>query len=143
MEGIADNFMIGAQQQNLIKVVGVGGGGGNAVNHMFKKGITDVSFVICNTDDQALRKSPVPNKIQLGREITHGLGAGNRPEVARQAAEESREDIEKMLSDGTKMVFITAGMGGGTGTGAAPMDSVDSSRDEYTDDRDSDDTVCV
>lgn len=103
---------------NIIKVIGVGGGGGNAVNHMYREGIHDVTFVLCNTDNQALSDSPVPVKIQLGRE---GLGAGNRPARAREAAEESIDDIRKMLNDGTKMVFITAGMGGGTGTGAAPV----------------------
>lgn len=105
----------------IIKVIGVGGGGGNAVNHMYREGIHDVTFVVCNTDNQALKDSPVPVKLQLGRSITEGLGAGNRPEKARMAAEESIEDLEKLLSDGTKMVFITAGMGGGTGTGAAPV----------------------
>ena len=103
---------------SIIKVIGVGGGGGNAVNHMYREGIHDVTFVVCNTDSQALRKSPVPVKLQLGRE---GLGAGNRPARAKAAAEESMEDIENMLNDGCKMVFITAGMGGGTGTGAAPI----------------------
>ena len=103
---------------SIIKVIGVGGGGGNAVNHMYREGIHDVTFVVCNTDNQALRKSPVPVKLQLGRE---GLGAGNRPSRAKAAAEESMEDIENMLNDGCKMVFITAGMGGGTGTGAAPI----------------------
>lgn len=103
---------------SIIKIIGVGGGGGNAVNHMYREGIHDVNFVVCNTDSKALIDSPVPVKLQLGRE---GLGAGNRPERARQAAEESLEDIHKMLNDGTKMVFITAGMGGGTGTGAAPV----------------------
>ncbi len=103
---------------SIIKVIGVGGGGSNAVNHMYNEGIHDVTFVVCNTDNKALQDSPVPNKIQLGSE---GLGAGNRPEKARQATEESIEDIKKMLCDGTKMVFITAGMGGGTGTGAAPI----------------------
>ena len=105
----------------IIKVIGVGGGGGNAVNHMYREGIHDVTFVLCNTDNQALAESPVPVKLQLGRSITQGLGAGNRPERARDAAEESREDIKAQLNDGTKMVFITAGMGGGTGTGAAPV----------------------
>ena len=102
----------------IIKVIGVGGGGGNAVNHMYRAGIHDVSFVLCNTDNQALNDSPVPQKLQLGKE---GLGAGNKPEKARKAAEESIEAVRKMLSDGTKMAFITAGMGGGTGTGAAPV----------------------
>ena len=105
----------------IIKVIGVGGGGGNAVNHMYREGIHDVTFVLCNTDNQALAESPVPVKLQLGRSITQGLGAGNRPERARDAAEESIEDIKSQLNDGTKMVFITAGMGGGTGTGAAPV----------------------
>ncbi|WP_321478943.1 cell division protein FtsZ [uncultured Bacteroides sp.] len=105
----------------IIKVIGVGGGGGNAVNHMYKEGIHDVTFVLCNTDNQALAESPVPIKLQLGRSITQGLGAGNRPDRARDAAEESIEDLKDLLNDGTKMVFITAGMGGGTGTGAAPV----------------------
>jgi cell division protein FtsZ len=105
----------------IIKVIGVGGGGGNAVNHMYREGIHDVTFVLCNTDNQALKDSPVPVKLQLGRNITEGLGAGNRPERASEAAEESANDIKELLSDGTKMVFITAGMGGGTGTGAAPV----------------------
>lgn len=106
------------RQNSIIKVIGVGGGGGNAVNNMYKQGIHDVSFVVCNTDAQALKASPVPERLQLGSE---GLGAGNRPEKARLAAEESIDDIKAMLSDGTKMDFITAGMGGGTGTGAAPV----------------------
>lgn len=106
------------KENTIIKVIGVGGGGGNAVNHMYREGIHDVSFVVCNTDIQALNDSPVPMKLQLGKE---GLGAGNKPEKARQAAEESINDIKSMLSDGTKMTFITAGMGGGTGTGAAPV----------------------
>ena len=105
----------------IIKVIGVGGGGGNAVNHMYREGIHDVTFVLCNTDNQALAESPVPVKLQLGRSITQGLGAGNRPERARDAAEESIDDIKEQLNDGTRMVFITAGMGGGTGTGAAPV----------------------
>ena len=106
------------KENTIIKVIGVGGGGGNAVNHIYREGIHDVSFVLCNTDMQALNDSPVPMKLQLGKE---GLGAGNKPEKARQAAEESINDIKSMLSDGTKMTFITAGMGGGTGTGAAPV----------------------
>jgi cell division protein FtsZ len=105
-------------ESSIIKVIGVGGGGGNAVNHMFREGIHNVNFVLCNTDSKALCDSPVPATIQLGKE---GLGAGNRPERAREAAEESLEEIHDMLDDGTKMVFITAGMGGGTGTGAAPV----------------------
>ena len=103
---------------SIIKVIGVGGGGSNAVNHMYNEGIHDVTFVVCNTDNKALQDSPVPEKIQLGSE---GLGAGTRPDKARKATEESIEAIKNMLSDGTKMAFITAGMGGGTGTGAAPL----------------------
>ena len=106
------------KENSIIKVIGVGGGGGNAVNHMYREGIHDVSFVVCNTDKQALNDSPVPVHLQLGVE---GLGAGNKPEVARNAAEESLEDIKNMLNDGTRMAFMTAGMGGGTGTGAAPV----------------------
>ena len=106
------------KEHSIIKVIGVGGGGGNAVNHMYREGIHDVTFVLCNTDAQALNDSPVPVHLQLGAE---GLGAGNKPERARQAAEESLDDIKAMLSDGTRMAFITAGMGGGTGTGAAPV----------------------
>jgi cell division protein FtsZ len=105
----------------LIKVVGVGGGGGNAVSHMYKEGIHNVSFVLCNTDNQVLSESEIPTKVQLGIKTTEGLGAGGVPEKAKKAAEESMDDLKKMLSDGTKMVFITAGMGGGTGTGAAPV----------------------
>lgn len=107
--------------QTIIKVIGVGGGGGNAVNHMYREGIHDVSFALCNTDNQALKGSPIAMCVQLGRTITEGLGAGNKPDVARAAADESREDIKRLLSDGTRMAFITAGMGGGTGTGAAPV----------------------
>ena len=103
---------------HIIKVIGVGGGGGNAVNHMYKEGIHDVTFVVCNTDNQALDESPVPFKLQLGKE---GLGAGNRPERAKAAAQESLEEVKDMLNDGCRMAFITAGMGGGTGTGAAPI----------------------
>ena len=106
------------KEHSIIKVIGVGGGGGNAVNHMYREGIHDVTFVLCNTDAQALNDSPVPVHLQLGAE---GLGAGNKPERAKQAAEESLDDIKAMLSDGTRMAFITAGMGGGTGTGAAPV----------------------
>ena len=106
------------KENSIIKVIGVGGGGGNAVNHMYREGIHDVTFVLCNTDNQALNDSPVPVHLQLGNE---GLGAGNKPEKARQAAEETLDDIKNMLNDGTKMAFITAGMGGGTGTGAAPV----------------------
>ena len=106
------------KENSIIKVIGVGGGGGNAVNHMYREGIHDVTFVLCNTDNQALNDSPVPVHLQLGKE---GLRAGNKPEKAREAAEESIEDIKAMLNDGTRMTFITAGMGGGTGTGAAPV----------------------
>ncbi len=105
----------------IIKVIGVGGGGSNAVTNMYYEEVKDVEFVICNTDKQALWKSPVPNKIQLGSELTSGLGAGNDPRTGRDAAKESVDEIRETLSDGTKMVFITAGMGGGTGTGAAPV----------------------
>ena len=112
------DFVAPEKEHSIIKVIGVGGGGGNAVNHMYREGIHDVTFVLCNTDAQALNDSPVPVHIQLGSE---GLGAGNKPEKARQAAEESIDDIKNMLSDGTRMAFITAGMGGGTGTGAAPV----------------------
>ena len=112
------DFGVPEKEHSIIKVIGVGGGGGNAVNHMYREGIHDVSFVLCNTDNQALNDSPVPVHLQLGKE---GLGAGNKPEKARQAAEESIDDIKNMLDDGTRMTFITAGMGGGTGTGAAPV----------------------
>ena len=108
-------------QSNTIKVIGVGGGGSNAVNHMFTQSIKGVDFVICNTDAQALENSPIPNKIQLGANLTSGLGAGANPEIGAQAAKESLQEIQQMLNTKTKMVFITAGMGGGTGTGAAPI----------------------
>jgi cell division protein FtsZ len=108
-------------QSNTIKVIGVGGGGSNAVNHMFTQSIKGVDFVICNTDAQALENSPIPNKIQLGANLTSGLGAGANPEIGAQAAKESLQEIQQMLNTQTKMVFITAGMGGGTGTGAAPI----------------------
>lgn len=114
-------FDLPKNQSNVIKVIGVGGGGSNAINHMFRQGIIGVDFVVCNTDSQALHTSPVPNKIQLGVNLTEGLGAGAKPEIGQQAALESIEEIEKMLDVNTKMVFITAGMGGGTGTGAAPV----------------------
>jgi cell division protein FtsZ len=117
--GIA--FDLPKNQSNVIKVIGVGGGGSNAINHMFKQGIKGVDFVICNTDAQALNNSGVPNKIQLGINLTEGLGAGANPEIGSKAALESAEDIKNMLNVNTKMVFITAGMGGGTGTGAAPV----------------------
>ncbi len=115
------DFQLESRTEAIIKVIGVGGGGGNAVNHMFREGIHNVSFALCNTDNQALMESPVPVKIQLGENTTGGLGAGNRPEIARKAAEESIDLIRDLLSDGTRMAFITAGMGGGTGTGAAPV----------------------
>lgn len=115
------SFDLPKNQSNVIKVIGVGGGGSNAINHMFKQGIKGVDFIVCNTDSQALQNSPVPNKIQLGVGLTEGLGAGANPEVGQQSALESIDDIEKMLDANTKMIFITAGMGGGTGTGAAPV----------------------
>ena len=115
------SFDLPKNQSNVIKVIGVGGGGSNAINHMFKQGIKGVDFIVCNTDSQALDNSPVPNKIQLGVNLTEGMGAGANPDVGQQSALESIEDIEKMLGNNTKMIFITAGMGGGTGTGAAPV----------------------
>lgn len=120
---IADdlNFDLPVERSSIIKVLGVGGGGSNAVNHMYRKGIQDVNFVVCNTDSQALNSSPVSVKIQLGSSLTEGRGAGNKPEIGRQAAQESIEDVKEVLASNTKMVFITAGMGGGTGTGAAPV----------------------
>ena len=114
-------FAIPTDAPRIIKVIGVGGGGSNAVHNMYRKGIHNVSFAVCNTDLQAMQNSPIPKKVQLGVEVTEGLGAGNDPAVARKAAEESREEIERLFDDGTKMAFITAGMGGGTGTGAAPV----------------------
>ncbi len=121
-DGLANiSFDMPKNQSNVIKVIGVGGGGSNAINHMFQQGIKGVDFVICNTDSQALENSSIPNKIQLGVSLTEGLGAGANPEIGEQAALESYEDIVSMLGVNTKMVFITAGMGGGTGTGAAPI----------------------
>ncbi|HKL90383.1 MAG TPA: cell division protein FtsZ, partial [Allomuricauda sp.] len=114
-------FDLPKNKSNVIKVIGVGGGGSNAINHMFQAGINGVDFVICNTDAQALQNSSVPNKIQLGVSLTEGLGAGANPDVGEQAALESMEDLKAMLDNNTKMAFITAGMGGGTGTGAAPV----------------------
>lgn len=114
-------FDIPAHHKSIIKVIGIGGGGSNAVNHMFNQGIKGVEFVICNTDLQSLQLSPVPNKLQIGANLTEGLGAGANPEVGKNAALESKEEIRDLLSENTKMVFITAGMGGGTGTGAAPV----------------------
>ena len=115
------SFDLPKNQSNVIKVIGVGGGGSNAINHMFKQGIKGVDFIVCNTDSQALENSAVPNKIQLGVTLTEGLGAGANPDVGQQSAIESISEIENMLDSNTKMVFITAGMGGGTGTGAAPV----------------------
>lgn len=120
MENLAD-FDLTVKSGSVIKVIGVGGGGGNAVNHMCKTGIHDVDFVVCNTDAQALQNSPVRNRVQLGATLTEGRGAGNKPEIGRQAALENIEDVKRALADNTKMVFVTAGMGGGTGTGAAPV----------------------
>lgn len=115
------SFDLPKNQSNVIKVIGVGGGGSNAVNHMFKRGIKGVDFVVCNTDAQALHNSPVPSKIQLGATLTEGLGAGANPTIGEQSAMESMEDIKNMLNTRSKMLFITVGMGGGTGTGAAPI----------------------
>jgi cell division protein FtsZ len=115
------DFDLTKDEPKIIKVIGVGGGGGNAVSHMYRKGIHDVSFLLCNTDKQALKRSEVPNQLVLGESITKGLGAGNKPQKAKEAAKESEEDIADCLMDGTQMVFVTAGMGGGTGTGAAPI----------------------
>lgn len=115
------NFEIPKHHKSIIKVIGVGGGGSNAVNHMYNQGIKDVEFIVCNTDAQALQASPVPNKLQIGLHLTEGLGAGANPDKGRDAAIESKEDIRELLQDDTKMIFVTAGMGGGTGTGAAPV----------------------
>jgi cell division protein FtsZ len=115
------NFELPVNKSREIKVIGIGGGGSNAVNHMFKQGIKDVDFIVCNTDAQALANSPVPLRIQLGESLTEGRGAGNKPEIGRQAAIENLQDVIEALEGNTKMVFLTAGMGGGTGTGAAPV----------------------
>lgn len=115
------NFTLQKKPGAEIKVIGVGGGGGNAVNHMYKQGIRDVNFVICNTDAQAMESSPVENRVQLGASLTEGRGAGNKPQVGKEAALENIDDVKTALSENTKMVFITAGMGGGTGTGGAPV----------------------
>jgi cell division protein FtsZ len=115
------HFEIPKNQSSIIKVIGVGGGGGNAVNYMYNLGIEGVDFIVCNTDSQALAQSPVPNKIQLGPHLTQGLGAGANPEIGKQAGEESVDEISKILKVNTRMAFITAGMGGGTGTGGAPI----------------------
>ena len=115
------DFDLAKAPQTIIKVIGVGGGGGNAFSNMYREGIRFVSFVLCKTDNQALQKSEVPNKLLIGQNTTHGLGSGNVPEVGEKAALESEEDIYRMLDDGTRMAFVTAGMGGGTGTGAGPV----------------------
>ncbi len=114
-------FDLPKDNSSIIKVIGVGGGGSNAVNHMYDQGIAGVDFIVCNTDRQALDISPVPHRIQLGPNLTDGRGAGMQPEVGMNAALENIEEIKSLLSNDTKMVFITAGMGGGTGTGAAPV----------------------
>jgi cell division protein FtsZ len=121
MSGEIMNFDLTENTGSIIKVIGVGGGGGNAVNHMYHQGIRDVDFMVCNTDAQALINSPVPLKVQLGSSLTEGRGAGNKPETGRDSAIENIEDVKRVLKENTKMVFITAGMGGGTGTGAAPV----------------------
>ena len=115
------HFDLPKEKSSIIKVIGVGGGGSNAVNHMFSQMIEGVNFIICNTDAQAIAQSMVPNRVQLGPHLTQGLGAGANPEIGRQATEESLEEIRRILEVNTKMAFITAGMGGGTGTGGAPI----------------------
>ncbi|RKD86078.1 cell division protein FtsZ [Mangrovibacterium diazotrophicum] len=115
------NFDLEKSSGSIIKVIGVGGGGGNAVNHMYQQGIKDVGFMVCNTDAQALQNSPIPMKVQLGASLTEGRGAGNKPDIGREAAVENINDVKQAIEQDTKMVFITAGMGGGTGTGAAPV----------------------
>src|ERR671912_197757 len=115
------HFDLPKEKSSIIKVIGIGGGGSNAVNHMFSQNIEGVNFIICNTDAQAIAQSTVPNKIQLGPHLTQGLGAGANPEIGRQATEESLEEIKRILEVNTKMAFVTAGMGGGTGTGGAPI----------------------
>lgn len=121
MEKSTYRFDLPTHHQSIIKVIGVGGGGSNAVNNMYNRGIKDVSFVVCNTDAQALENSPIQCKLQLGINLTGGLGAGANPEVGKNAAVESKDDVKELLNDATKMIFVTAGMGGGTGTGAAPV----------------------
>ncbi|WP_342265549.1 cell division protein FtsZ [Cardinium endosymbiont of Philonthus spinipes] len=121
MKDITYKFDLPLHHKSIIRVIGVGGGGSNAVNNMYKRGIKDVSFIVCNTDVQALQSSPIPIKLQIGEALTSGLGAGANPEVGRNAALESKESIRELLDDDTKMLFVTAGMGGGTGTGAAPV----------------------
>jgi cell division protein FtsZ len=115
------HFDLPKEQSSILKVIGVGGGGSNAVNHMFSQNIEGVNFIICNTDAQAIATSKVPNKVQLGPHLTQGLGAGANPTIGREATEESLEEIKRILEVNTKMAFITAGMGGGTGTGGAPI----------------------
>ncbi|MBL7763557.1 MAG: cell division protein FtsZ, partial [Chitinophagaceae bacterium] len=115
------HFDLPKEQSSIIKVIGIGGGGSNAVNYMFSQSIDGVNFIICNTDAQSISQSVVPNKIQLGPHLTQGLGAGANPEIGRQATEESLEEIKRILEVNTKMAFITVGMGGGTGTGGAPI----------------------
>ncbi len=115
------NFDLPVERSSIIKVLGIGGGGNNAVNHMFEKGIKEVNFVVTNTDHQALAKSPVPLKVQIGESLTEGRGAGSKPEIGRKAAMENLDEVMDALSGNTKMVFITTGMGGGTGTGATPV----------------------
>ncbi len=117
----ASGFGTEGQEAAIIKVIGVGGGGSNAVNYMYKQDIPLIRFVVCNTDKQALKDSPVPTQLLIGKNVTQGLGAGNKPEVGRECAEASVEEIRALFDDETEMVFITAGMGGGTGTGAAPV----------------------
>ncbi|HJY23158.1 MAG TPA: cell division protein FtsZ, partial [Hanamia sp.] len=114
-------FDLPKEQSSILKVIGIGGGGSNAVNHMYSQNIDGVNFIICNTDAQAISNSNVPNKIQLGPHLTQGLGAGANPQIGREATEESLEEIKRILEVNTKMAFITAGMGGGTGTGGAPI----------------------
>jgi cell division protein FtsZ len=120
MNILNSNFDLPKEKSSILKVIGVGGGGGNAVNHMHSQNIDGVNFIICNTDAQALQSSNIPNKIQLGPHLTQGLGAGANPEIGRQATEESLEEIKNILEVNTKMAFITAGMGGGTGTAVRP-----------------------
>jgi len=115
------NFDLPVERSSIIKVLGVGGGGNNAVNHMFEKGIRDVNFVVCNTDHQALEKSPVPIKVQIGESLTEGMGAGSQPEKGKKAALENLDNVMDALGGNTRMVFLTTGMGGGTGTGAIPV----------------------
>ncbi|HZH95286.1 MAG TPA: cell division protein FtsZ, partial [Flavisolibacter sp.] len=115
------HFDLPKEKSSILKVIGIGGGGSNAVNHMYSQNIEGVNFIICNTDAQAIAQSSVPNKVQLGPHLTQGLGAGANPEIGRQATEESLEELRGMLEVNTKMAFVTAGMGGGTGTGGAPI----------------------